>query len=161
LRPSAPQHTTTSTCSGALRCSGAPMLCACMAQHTSAHLSTALEHTSAHLSTQDTSAQLQHRGTQQPQSLLRCQSASVLDLDMPRLSCCCFCRLDVEQYKDVRRDEFVEKYTSLVQRLSLLLLQVRACCHLSMPCAPPALSIFWRQAGYRSAAQPAMPVELP
>jgi hypothetical protein len=32
--------------------------------------------------------------------------------------------LDVEQFKDVRKEDFVEKYTSLVQRLSLLLLQV-------------------------------------
>lgn len=30
----------------------------------------------------------------------------------------------MEQFKDVRKEDFVEKYTSLVQRLSLLLLQV-------------------------------------
>lgn len=34
------------------------------------------------------------------------------------------CRLDVGQFKDLRKEDFLEKYTSLVQRLSLLLLQV-------------------------------------
>lgn len=39
--------------------------------------------------------------------------------------CLVCCRIDVEQFKNVDRQDFLEKYTSLVQRLSLLLLQVR------------------------------------
>lgn len=35
-------------------------------------------------------------------------------------------RLATEEFKDVRKEDFLAKYTSLVQRLSLLLLQVRA-----------------------------------
>jgi hypothetical protein len=38
--------------------------------------------------------------------------------------CLVCCRIDVEQFKNVDRQDFLEKYTSLVQRLSLLLLQV-------------------------------------
>lgn len=50
-------------------------------------------------------------------------------------------RLDVEQYKDVQAEGFLEKYTSLVQRLSLLLLQVGilACGAAHTLCPVPSL----------------------
>jgi hypothetical protein len=34
------------------------------------------------------------------------------------------CRIDVGEFKDMSKDEFLSKYNFLVQRLSLLLLQV-------------------------------------
>jgi hypothetical protein len=43
----------------------------------------------------------------------------------------------VEQFRDVRKENFVEKYTSLVQRLSLLLLQVRGQLRGTLSVAPP------------------------
>jgi hypothetical protein len=35
------------------------------------------------------------------------------------------CRLKVEEYQQLTPDSFTERYTALVQRLSLMLLQVR------------------------------------
>lgn len=90
-------------------------------------------HTSAHLSTpeQGTRDTAQAAEGHNPEANPSCAvSQHQLSFNLTRHAChaaAVCCRLDVDQHKDVRQDEFVEKYTSLVQRLSLLLLQVRAC----------------------------------